>query len=114
MGAIICGNPLWLASALRKIDGLARRIPNEEAEAVPAAAHMFIINPLNGHGVDNLFSTHPNVANRIAALEDLAREMGISGSRLSDGSSSIPGSRGAGGEVWIGGRNYTKPPSPWG
>jgi heat shock protein HtpX len=117
LGAMICGNPLWLASALRKIDGLARRIPNEEAEAIPAAAHMFIINPLNGHGVDNLFSTHPNVENRIAALEQLARDMGaVSGSGIPTGTSpaSPPSSRGATGEVWVGGRNYTKPPSPWG
>lgn len=114
MGAMICGNPFWLASALRKIDVLARRIPNEEAEAVPAAAHMFIVNPLNGHGMDNLFSTHPNVENRIAALEELAREMGVSGPGMSSGSSSAPGSGGTSGEVWIGGRNYTKPPSPWG
>jgi heat shock protein HtpX len=105
LGAMICNNPLWLASALRKIDRLARRIPNPEAEAIPAAAHMFIVNPLNGHGIDNLFSTHPNVENRVAALEALAREMGISGP---GGMSGRPG------EVWIGGQNYTKPPSPWG
>ena len=114
MGAIICGNPLWLASALQKIDGAARHIPNEEAEAIPAAAHMFIVNPLNGHGVDNLFSTHPNVENRIAALEAQAREMGIStGSGVSGGPAPTSSARGAG-EIWIGGRNYTKPPSPWG
>lgn len=107
LGAMICGRPLWLASALRKIDVAARRIPNEEAEAIPAAAHMFIINPLNGHGVDNLFSTHPNVENRIAALEALAREMGTTGT----GSGGRPS--GSGG-VWIGGQNYTKPPNPWG
>ena len=105
LGAIICNNPLWLASALRKIDRLARRIPNPEAEAIPATAHLFIVNPLNGHGIDNLFSTHPNVENRIAALEALARKMGISG----------PGGKsGRPGEVWIGGQKYTKPTSPWG
>ncbi|MGO4682475.1 zinc metalloprotease HtpX [Hyphomicrobium sp. 2TAF46] len=107
LGAMICGKPLWLASALRKIDVAARRIPNEEAEAIPAAAHMFIINPLNGHGVDNLFSTHPNVENRIAALEALAREMGATGTGPS-------GHSGGSGQVWIGGQNYTKPPNPWG
>ena len=107
LGAIICGKPLWLASALRKIDSSARRIPNEQAEEIPAAAHMFIINPLNGHGVDNLFSTHPNVENRIAALEALAREMGPSGSETAGGG-------GRPGEVWIGGQNYTKSPNPWG
>jgi heat shock protein HtpX len=123
MGAMICRNPLWLASALRRIDRSARQIENPEAEAVPAAAHMFIINPLNGHGVDNLFSTHPNVENRIAALEALAREMGgVSGMMHSDdGASSSdwddaatdPAADGRG-EVWIGGQRYTKPPSPWG
>lgn len=77
MGGMICGNPLWLASALGKIERYARGTVNEEAETAPATAHMFIINPLNGHGVDNLFSTHPNTANRIAALEALAREMSI-------------------------------------
>jgi heat shock protein HtpX len=113
---MICGNPLWLASALKKIDALARKIPNEEAEAIPAAAHMFIINPLNGHGVDNLFSTHPNVENRIAALAALAREMGVSGSsgagggRLSDPTFDGGGS----GEAWIGGQKYTKRPTLWG
>jgi heat shock protein HtpX len=116
LGAIICCNPLWLASALRKIDTLARRIPNEDAEAIPAAAHMFIINPLNGRGVDNLFSTHPNVENRIAALESLAREMGVGGAS-DDSAARVPGvSSGASstGEVWIGGRNYSKPSGPWG
>jgi heat shock protein HtpX len=107
LGAIICGKPLWLASALHKIDNLARRIPNEQAEAIPAAAHMFIINPLNGRGVDNLFSTHPNVENRIAALEALARDMGATGVETS-------GQSGRPGEVWIGGQNYIKPPNPWG
>lgn len=76
LGAMIAGNPLWLASALRKISVLSQRIPNETAEAVPATAHMFIVNPLTGHGIDNLFSTHPNPDNRIAALEAMAKEFG--------------------------------------
>ncbi len=76
MGAMICGHPLWLASALAKIQNFARRIPNEQAESVPATAHMFIINPLNGRGFDNMFSTHPNTENRIAALQEMARESG--------------------------------------
>jgi heat shock protein HtpX len=75
-GAIISGRPLWLASALAKIEGYAHQIPNETAEAVPATAPMFIINPLNGHGFDNWFSTHPSTDNRIAALEEMAREGG--------------------------------------
>ena len=76
-GAEICGNPLWLASALNKIARGAHETVNEEAEHNPATAHMFIINPLSGRGADNLFSTHPDTANRIAALEGIAQEMGI-------------------------------------
>lgn len=73
-GAEICGNPLWLASALRKIATGAGRIVNEDAERNPATAHMFIINPLNGQRMDSLFSTHPATENRIAALEAMARQ----------------------------------------
>ena len=62
LGGMICGNPMWLASALRKIEHYARGIRNEPAEAAPATAHLFIINPLTGEGMDNLFSTHPNTA----------------------------------------------------
>ena len=76
MGAMICGNPVWLASALEKISGAAHRIPNETAERNPATAHMFIINPLSGQRMDNLFSTHPNTENRIRALMQMAQEMG--------------------------------------
>jgi heat shock protein HtpX len=79
MGGRICGQPLWLASALRKIEGYARQIRNEPAEAAPATAHLFIINPLSGEGMDNLFSTHPNTENRIAELEKLAVQMGTAG-----------------------------------
>lgn len=73
-GAEICGNPLWLASALQKISGAAQRIHNEDAERNPATAHMFIINPLSGQRMDNLFSTHPNAENRIAALQAMSQE----------------------------------------
>jgi heat shock protein HtpX len=75
-GAEISGRPLWLASALRKIAGAAQRIPNMEAERNPASAHLFIVNPLSGARMDNLFSTHPNVENRVARLQEMAREMG--------------------------------------
>jgi heat shock protein HtpX len=74
-GAEICGHPLWLASALDKIARTAERIPNAEAERSPATAHLFIINPLSGERMDNLFSTHPATANRIAALQAMATEM---------------------------------------
>ncbi|TCT06899.1 zinc metalloprotease HtpX [Aquabacter spiritensis] len=79
-GAEICGQPLALASALAKISGAAHQVQNYEAEANPATAHMFIINPLSGARMDNLFSTHPATENRIAALQDLARRMGAAGS----------------------------------
>ena len=78
-GGEICGEPEWLASALAKIARAAGRIVNVEAEKAPATAHMFIINPLSGMRMDNLFSTHPDTQNRIdalmkfdAELEDLA------------------------------------------
>ena len=61
-----------LASALAKISNAAHQIPNPEAERNPATAHMFIINPLSGQGMDNLFATHPSTENRIAALQQLA------------------------------------------
>jgi heat shock protein HtpX len=67
-GAEICGRPDWLASALAKIAGIARRVENVDAERNPATAHLFIVNPLSGARMDNLFSTHPATENRIAAL----------------------------------------------
>jgi len=67
-GAAICGRPLWLASALEKLDSAARRIPNQRAEANPATAHLFIVNPLHGGRMDHLFSTHPSMEDRIERL----------------------------------------------
>ncbi|TNB46381.1 zinc metalloprotease HtpX [Martelella lutilitoris] len=75
-GGEVCGNPLWLASALKKIAHGNEVIHNERAERNPATAHMFIINPLSGQNMDNLFSTHPNTENRIAALREQAARMG--------------------------------------
>lgn len=80
-GAEICGNPLWLASALEKIERGARAQINPYAERSPAMAHMYISNPLNGQGPDNLFSTHPSTANRVEALRRMAGEMGITSVR---------------------------------
>src|SRR5262245_46463493 len=68
VGAAICGKPRALASALAKISNGAAQIPNESAEANPASAHLFIINPLHGRGADSLFSTHPNTQERIDRL----------------------------------------------
>jgi heat shock protein HtpX len=79
LGARICGNPMWLASALGRIENAAHQVPNYDAERNPATAHMFIINPLSGHGVDNLFATHPSTENRIAALQRLTAELGAQG-----------------------------------
>jgi len=79
LGGRIVGQPMWLASALAKIANAAHQVPNMEAERNPATAHMFIINPLSGHGVDHLFTTHPATENRIAALRQLAAELGASG-----------------------------------
>ncbi len=81
LGARISGQPLALASALRKISNIAQQVPNDTAEQSPATAHLFIVNPLSGERMDNLFATHPAPENRIAALERLAAEMGQSGYR---------------------------------
>jgi heat shock protein HtpX len=90
LGARIAGQPMWLASALVKIENAAHQIPNMEAEHNPATAHMFIINPLSGHGVDNLFATHPSTANRIAALQQLAAELGTRSATSSATSNTTP------------------------
>jgi heat shock protein HtpX len=68
-GAQLCGNPLWLASALKKLDVGSQRIP---MDATPTTAHLFIVNPLHGGGLSGLFSTHPPMQARIARLEEMA------------------------------------------
>lgn len=83
MGAKICGNPLWLSSALAKLDRSVSTVNNQPAEANPQTAHMFIVNPLHSRAIDGLFSTHPSMEERIARLEALAVEMGISSRRVS-------------------------------
>jgi heat shock protein HtpX len=79
--AEITGEPDWLITGLRRIENAAHRIPNDTAEHNPATAHMFIINPLSGQRMDNLFSTHPATENRIAALQQFAAEIGRGYSR---------------------------------
>ena len=74
--AYLTRQPLALASALRKIEAIARGVPLPTAENHPATAQMMIINPLSGQGQDNLFATHPTTANRIYRLEELARQFG--------------------------------------
>jgi heat shock protein HtpX len=75
-GAVISGRPLWLASALQRIETKTHEIANPEAEANPATAHMFIINPLSGSGLAGLFASHPSTEERIARLKAMAVEAG--------------------------------------
>jgi len=109
-GAAISGEPLALASALAKISQVSRRTVNMAAERNPAMAHMYIFNPLSGARMDNLFSTHPDVGNRIAELERLAAGM------RRDGGSRVAAARPAPGRGWrvppVGGEGG--PRGPWG
>ena len=99
IGGEICGQPLWLASALDKLEQGAKRIDNQKAEDNPATAHMFIVNPLHAKSVDNLFSTHPNMKNRITKLREQADSSGpdsVNGERPARSgkrSSSVPNTR---------------------
>jgi heat shock protein HtpX len=70
-GAELTGRPLWLANALAAIDASAQRIDNPGADANPATAHMFIVNPLHG-GISGLFASHPSTEERIARLRAMA------------------------------------------
>jgi heat shock protein HtpX len=106
LGARIAGEPMWLASALMKIENAAHQVPNWEAERNPATAHMFIINPLSGHGVDNLFATHPSTENRVAALQRLAAELGARGAVARGSGAHYPSRR-----PWGGGAARR---GPWG
>ncbi len=74
LGAEICRNPMWLASALIKISN--KHTVMMSAERFPTTAHLFITNPLTGRGTDSLFSTHPDIRNRVAELQKMAKEMG--------------------------------------
>jgi len=116
LGAQICGQPAWLASALAKIANAAHAIPNDHAERNPATAHMYIINPLSGERMDNLFSTHPATENRIAALQQLSREMGQNSGGFGGfggftGGGSVPASGPWGG---VGRSGGPRPGGPWG
>jgi heat shock protein HtpX len=71
IGAELCGDPLSLISALRKISWLNKQSIDEKAERYPGTAHIFIINPLHAHTMDNLFSTHPSLENRIRMLLEM-------------------------------------------
>lgn len=84
-GAEISGNPLWLASALARLEQGAAAIPNPEAERHPATAHLFIVNPLHGGGIGSLFATHPSMEDRIARLRQMAARMGAQPTRYDGG-----------------------------
>jgi len=73
-GAEICGQPLWLAAALEKLGRLSKRIDNKQAEAAPATAHLFIVNPLHLKGLGGLFTTHPSLEKRIERLRQMAAQ----------------------------------------
>jgi heat shock protein HtpX len=111
LGGQICGNPLWLASALERIHAaVSGGVVNEQAERVPASAPLYIINPLTAGGMDNLFSTHPNTHNRVAALHALAAEMGASMQQGSGGDRPAVNERPA--FPQLGGSRGTR--GPWG
>jgi heat shock protein HtpX len=69
-GAKLTGNPMSLASALKKLHTYSTRRP---MQANPATAHMFIVNPLSGKSLMKLFSTHPPLEERVERLERMAR-----------------------------------------
>jgi heat shock protein HtpX len=113
LGARISGRPDALASALVKISRVAEAVLNETAESHPATAPLFIINPLSGRGMDNLFSTHPSTENRIAELDRLSQEMGLGGfgGTAATSGASGPWNDGRGG----GARELgERPRGPWG
>lgn len=68
-GARICGNPLYLANALRKLSREVERIPMRNAN--PTTSHLFIVNPFSGKAIFTLFSTHPPIEERIKRLENM-------------------------------------------
>jgi heat shock protein HtpX len=69
-GAEVSGDPLALASALRKLERATQAIPSETAQ--PAFAHLYIVNPLRGGSLAGLFSTHPPIEERVRRLEAMA------------------------------------------
>jgi heat shock protein HtpX len=69
-GAEVSGDPMALASALRKLQQASQVVPAQTAQ--PAFAHLYIVNPLSGQALGRLFSTHPPVEERIRRLEEMA------------------------------------------
>lgn len=72
-GAQFCGNPIYLANALRKLGSVSGRVPMQVSEQiVDSTAHMMIVSPLFGGGLGKLFSTHPPMEERVRRLEEMA------------------------------------------
>lgn len=69
IGSKICGNPIYLANALKKLELYSSQL---SMNANPSTAHMFIVNPLKGKNFASLFSTHPSIEDRVKKLEELA------------------------------------------
>jgi heat shock protein HtpX len=109
VGAEIAGDPLGLASALARLEDYKHGRVNQAAEANPATAHMFIINPLSGLRMDGLFSTHPATENRIAALQQMAGRVGPP-----PGGGQAPMPRKAAGPWGGAAPKPARKPGPWG
>ncbi len=75
-GAQLSHDPLALASALAKIDRGVSRLPLPQEDRLVTQSHLMIANPFRGQGMASMFASHPPMAERIARLEQMARELG--------------------------------------
>jgi Zn-dependent protease with chaperone function len=74
-GAVLSQDPLALASALRKIERGATALPLQQDDRLVTQSHLMIANPFRGQGMASMFASHPPMPQRIARLEQLAREI---------------------------------------